>query len=235
MMKPTLWLPLAVWCQGDQSRITGGSSRKIGELVGDHLLVGAPHALRVDHALGHAGGAGGEQHLGDRVGPDLGVRRIDRRRWAWSASRSANAVDLALGGRIAGDDHLEVGRHHRLDGALEGAAVGGEHEARGQQLEHVAQLAVVLRDQRVGRRDRHVGHADVERGKRQQRVLDVVAGQDGDRPLGREAAREQRRADAPRLVERLGVGDAAPAALVVALREQHPVGSALRPSIRAAR
>ena len=47
------------------------------EALADHLLVGAEHALGVDHALGQLGRAGGEQELGDRVGADLGVRRVD--------------------------------------------------------------------------------------------------------------------------------------------------------------
>ena len=137
--------------------------------------------------------------------------------------------DLALRRRIARDDYLQVGRHDRFDGALEGAAVGGEHEPRRQQVEHVAQLAEVLRDQRIGRRDRHIRHADVEGGEPQQRMLDVVAGEDGDRPLRGNMAPQQRLADAPRLVERPGISDAAPAAPLVALHEQHPVRRPRRP------
>ena len=131
---------------------------------------------------------------------------------------------LALSRWIAADDHLHVGRHHGLDGPLEGLAVGSEHKTRRQKVEDVAQLAVVLGDEGVGGRDRHVGDADVHGGKADEGVLDVVAGQDGDRPLRREPAGEQRLADAPRLVQRRGVGEIAPAARRIALGEQHPVG-----------
>ena len=44
-----------------------------------------------------------------------------------------------------------------------------------------AQRAELAGLQRVGRRDRRVGHADVHRGQRQQRVLDAVAGEDHER------------------------------------------------------
>ena len=50
--------------------MTGGSSLEEREHGADHLLVRAPHALRVDHRLGLAGGAGGEEELRDRVGAD---------------------------------------------------------------------------------------------------------------------------------------------------------------------
>jgi hypothetical protein len=38
----------------------------------------------------------------------------------------------------------------------------------------------------------------MQAGKRQQEMLDVIAGQNGDGPLGGEAAFDQRRADFPR-------------------------------------
>ena len=80
-----------------------------------------------------------------------------------------------------------------------GVAVGREDQAGREQVDDVAQLAEVARDQRIGRRDRRVGDADIDGGEAEQRVLEVVAGEDRDRPLGREVAREQRRADAAHL------------------------------------
>ena len=77
----------------------------------------------------------------------------------------------------------------------------------------VAQLAEVLRDQRVGGRDRGIGHADVLGGEREQRVLEVVAREDRERALGRKAALEQRLADAAHALERLGVGQPPPGAI----------------------
>ena len=64
-----LWLPPAVWCQGSQSTMTGGSSCRNASMVAIIAWIAAQHALGVDHRLGHAGGAGGEQELGDKSGP----------------------------------------------------------------------------------------------------------------------------------------------------------------------
>ena len=66
----------------------------------------------------------------------------------------------------------------------------------------------------------------MDRRQAEERVLDVVAGEDHDRPLGREIAREQRGADAPDPFEGLAVGDRAPAAGGVALRQNVRSGAA---------
>ncbi len=124
-----------------------------------------------------------------------------------------------VGKRVAGDDELHAGRHHGLDRAAIGLSVGGEDEARREQVEDVSELAEIVRDQRIGRRDRRVGNADIHGGKADERVLDIVAGEDRDRPLGREIAREQGCADAADGGQRLAVTDPAPAAGRVALGE----------------
>jgi hypothetical protein len=54
-------------------------------------------------------------------------------------------------------------------------------------------------------------------------MLDVVAGQDRDRPLGRKLALQQRRADAADLLQGLGIGQLAPASGGVALRQEDPL------------
>ena len=119
------------------------------------------------------------------------------------SSRSANSVVGRLGIGLRVTSSSSVRRHHRLDGAAVGLAVGREHEARREQVDDEAQLAEVARDQRIGGRDRRVGDADIDGGKPEQRVLEVVAGEDRDRPLGRKLAREQRGADAAHLLEGL--------------------------------
>jgi hypothetical protein len=76
----------------------------------------------------------------------------------------------------------------------------------------VAQLAVVLRNQRIGRRDRRERHAGQQRAEREQQVFDVIVGQDHDRPLGRESEVEQSLRDRARALQRLGVAHPAPIA-----------------------
>ena len=126
-----------------------------------------------------------------------------------AASRSANSV-AGRSPRIGGDDDLDVARHRGLDGAGERLAVGGEHEARRQDFDDRFQLAEVARHQRVGHRDRRVGNAGHHRGEAEQRVLEVVAGQDRDRPLGRQRPLQQRLRDGAHLRQRLRVGERAP-------------------------
>ena len=99
------------------------------------------------------------------------------------------------------------GRDDRRDRARI-LCVGGEDEPGGEQIDDVAQLAEIGRDQRIGRRDRRIGDADVIRRQAQQRVFEIVAREDNDRTFGRETARQQRGADAADFLQRLRIGDA---------------------------
>ena len=65
-------------------------------------------------------------------------------------------------------------------------------------------------------------------------MLDVVAGQDHDRPVRRQVAPQQALADPAREAQRLTVGDAAPAARGRALREQDAIGGTLGPEFEPA-
>jgi hypothetical protein len=85
------------------------------------------------------------------------------------------------------------------------------------------QLAEVGRDQRIGRRNRRIGNADIVRREAEQRVLEVVSGENDDRTLGGQIAREQRGADAPYSFEGLRVSRGAPA-LARALRHEYAIG-----------
>ena len=131
--------------------------------------------------------------------------------------------------RIGGDDDLDIARHGCGDGAREGGAVGGEDQARRENADDGFELAEILRHQRIGHRDRRVRNADMHGGKAEQRVLDIVAGENGDRPLGRKIALQQRRGDGANRRERLRVSQRAPAAGGVALRQEHALGRGLRP------
>ena len=131
-------------------------------------------------------------------GPTLRVRRRRPRRSARSRAASSNGDRRRA--RRARPWPRTTGvsaRHHRLD-RLAVRRPAREHQARRQHAEDVAQLAVVLRDQRIRRRDRRERHAGEHRAEREQEVLDVVVGQDRDRPLGRELAIEQRLRDRAR-------------------------------------
>ena len=66
-----------------------------------------------------------------------------------------------------------------------------KHQTRRQELHQIGKLAVILRHQRIGRRYRTVRDARIERAKRQQRVIDRIAGENDDRPFGGETARQQ--------------------------------------------
>ena len=54
-------------------------------------------------------------------------------------------------------------------------------------------------------------------------MLDVVAGKDCDRPLGRKVEAEERRPDPADAIERLGIGELAPRAVPVSLGKIDPV------------
>ena len=141
-------------------------------------------------------------------------RRCSPRREEVGESRLAARFE-----RAAGRNHRDTGRDSRGDRPLEPRAVGREYEAGRQSCDDVPELGEVRGDQRVGRRDRRIGNADILRGKPDQRMLDVVAGKDRDRPLRREIEVEERGADATDAVERLGIGEGAPFAVRVALRQ----------------
>ena len=92
--------------------------RQEGAALAQHLLVGAPHAVRVDHALGLLGRARGEQELGDRVRARLRVRGGERRRRAGvAAGRSKRRTVRPSGISPCSQHHGRVGRHGRGDRA----------------------------------------------------------------------------------------------------------------------
>ena len=155
----------------------------------DHRLVRAPHALRVDHGLRRAGRAGGKQKLDDGVRPDSCVRLVERAR-----RRRLRQLRDHLDARATSGDRLREGR-----------AIRGVHQPRGEQRKDRPQLAEVGGKQRIGRRYRRIGDAGIHRPEVQQPMLDVIAREHDQRPLGRQAVGEQRRADAPRLVQRIAV------------------------------
>ena len=169
----------------DHRRLVGDE----GEAAADHRLVGAQHQLGVDDAFGLAGRAGGEQDFGDGVGRDFGMRRFDRRR-RLCARQVCEQRRRPIARRICRDRDFDAGRHRGGDGAGEGGAVRGKDEAGLKNLDDGFELAEILRQQRVRHRDRRIGNADMHGGKAKERMLDIVAGKNGDRALRRQAARQ---------------------------------------------
>ena len=184
----------------DQHRRLLGQRR---EALPDHLLVRAQHALGVDHALGQLGRARGEQELGDRVGADRGVRGVDRGGRLGREQVGERASSRGRRALPSVEHDRRLGRHDGGDRLARTPARSRTPGPGVSMLEDVAQLAVVLRDQRIRRRDRRERHAGEHRAEREQEVLEVVVGQDRDRPLGREAAVEQRLGDGARALQRL--------------------------------
>ena len=208
----------------DHRRLVGDE----GEAAADHRLVGAQHQLGVDDAFGLAGRAGGEQDFGDGVGSDFGMRRFDRRR-RLRARQFREQRRRPIARRICGDRDFDAGRHRGGDGAGEGGAVGGEDEAGLKNLDDGFELAEILRQQRVRHRDRRIGNADMHGGKADERVLDIVAGKNGDRALRRQAARQERRGDGAHFRQCVRIGQRAPGARCVTLRQEHALGRGFRP------
>ena len=133
------------------------------------------------------------------------------------------------GRRVCGDHDFHGGRHRGGDGAGECRAVRGKDEARRQNVDDRGELLEVLRHQRIGNGDRRIGNADMHGGKAEQRVLDVVAGQDRDRAIWRQIAFEQCRRDGAHCGECRRIAQSPPAAGGVALRQEDPLGRGLRP------
>ncbi len=98
-----------------------------GEALQQHDLVGHEHALGVHHGLWLAGGARGQQELGDRVGADGGEGRIDARIVGWAVQ--ARQVTRAGEIRVGGGDDQPVRRGSGGERGAEGLCIGDEDEA----------------------------------------------------------------------------------------------------------
>lgn len=130
----------------------------------EHLLVAAEHALGVDDRLGLPGGAGGQEEFRDRIRADGRVRLLHRG-GGWRC--------FQFGKPVSRHDFGARGNRRR-DCFREAPAVSSEHEPRRKQPDDIPQLGEVGRNERVGRRHRHIGDAHVHARQREQRMLDVV-------------------------------------------------------------
>jgi hypothetical protein len=121
------------------------------------------------------------------------MRFVHRCRGGGGLQRVEGQHPVRRAGRqaAAAQQHRHVGRHRPGDGAREGFAVGGVDQPRRQQRHGMGHARGRGVEQRVRRRHRCHRHAHVQRRQAQQRVLEVVARQDDQGPLGREAQVEQ--------------------------------------------
>ena len=225
-----MWLPPKVWFHGSQSTMTGGSSCMNGERGAQHHLVGAQHALGVDHALRLPGRAGGEQDLGDRVG---------RRRAACAASTAAV-------GRSPADRRKRVARRRRRACASPRASTSAGTAAamaranaapfaaktrpgvsNVDDVAELAEVAATSANRRARSAHRECRHACAARpSSAWSRSLPerIATGRSGDKSRSSSAAAMARTASECRRI-----AQSPPAAGGVALRQENPLGRGLRP------
>ena len=98
-------------------RLLGQHRHRLAHL----LLVGAPHAVRVDHRLGQLGRAGGEEELGDGVRAGGLHRGVDGRRGLASRAGRANGVAVRPSSVPSASTTSTSRRHGRGDGACRSA------------------------------------------------------------------------------------------------------------------
>ena len=179
-------------------------------------------------AFGFPGRARGEEEFGDRVRRHGAMCSGNASR-IFCAKQFCEHRRLAIAERIAGDNEFDLVGHGFINGSSKRPTISGIDQSGREQVDDGAQFAEVARHQRVGGRDRRVRDADIHRAERKQSVLDVVAGQDHERPLRGQPASQQRRTDTPYLGERLGIGALAPLILRITLGEEQTVGCSFGP------
>jgi hypothetical protein len=188
---PKLWLPPKVWFQGSQSTSTGGSSASTGMLW--RICCWLAHHMRwvLITALGSLVEPLVNRNLAMVSGPVACMAASTPGSAPWPAGRQRRDCWRGTGQLASGQHHFQVCADDSANRAAITRAIGGEHQARRHRLEHVAQLGEVGADQRVGGRGRHIGHTGHQAAQRQQRVLQVVFGQDDHRPFGTQSPVDQ--------------------------------------------
>ena len=214
-----MWLAPKVWFHGSQSISTSGCSVMNGQVCSAccWFAVSMPWVLMTP--------------LGRPVEPD-----VNRNLAIVSAPIAAAAFSSAGPGRVCANwsklvtasrfaplrlatssTLLEVERGERFG---EGRGIGDIDEAGLEQLGNVLELGVVLALQRIGDGDRRDRYARGVAGEREEGVVDAVAGEDHHGTLGREPALDQALGERVDELPRRLVGELAPTAAGVALRQE---------------
>ena len=174
----------------------------------DHLGARGEIAVRVQHALRQAGRAGGEKDLGRRIGIDMRAplrhRRIDRARRQRAERQAAFSID--------GDDARTTSRR-----AIERRSIDlrilREDERGLHHRQRMIEARQVARG-RIARRYRRQQRPGPQRAEQEQRILEAVVGENGERFARRAVAlRDQPRGDGAGLRPGFGIGKALPGAL----------------------
>ena len=145
----------------------------------------------------------------------VGGQRVEFRRGKFAAAREGDVFDAIV----------RCGRH----GLAVGQGVVGEDETRREQVEDVAQLAVVARDERIGRRNRRDGYADMHASEGQQQMFERIAREDRDRPFRRQIALQQACGDALHALRKFAIGQLAPGPVGATARNEYRVRRLFRP------
>ena len=134
---------------------------------------------------------------------------------------------------VAADDRGRMQRLDRRQRRRERFCAGNIDRAGLEQRDHALELVEIFGHQRIGRRDRGRGHADMLGREREQRVLDAVVGQDHQRTLGAQPLREDPRGRRAHLLQRVPVGDRRPRRIGArAIGEKDPVRRLPRPMLQ---
>ena len=185
-------LPPMVWFHGSQSRTTGGASPRRGARVCSDIARLA-HIMRwvLITALGMPVEPEVNSSLPTLSGVERGQRGVDGRRHRRGRQLGIGAAGQALGRRAARAPASRRAGPAR-PAPWRRARRPAPSPRRADQVEDVAQLDMVLAQQRIGRRHRRGRRAGLHRGHGHQRMFDRVAAEDGHR-LVRPGAQVQQR------------------------------------------
>ena len=217
------------WQPVERGERAFGEKRPALQLRG---LIGRQHALGVDDGLGRTGGARREKKFRDGIVIDAGERCCDGSilRRAGNRGKRNRAV---VSGRIACDDFCGVMRRNRAQCSRELFCLCDIDRAGLQQRGHGLEFIEILRDQRIGRRDRHYRHADMHRRQHEHRVIDRIVGEDRKRPLRAHVLRKKPAASSANFFQGVAVTQARPWRVGAgALGEKDRIGRLNRPLLQ---
>ena len=207
-----LWLPPKVWFHGSQSTITGGSSatkQKPAAIIAwfEHSMrwvLMTPFGLPVEPEV--------NRNLAMVSGADLGVRGVDARRVGSAPMQIGEQRGRAVRRADCASPRARRRPAPRPRWRARTASPSLANTRPGVSRSMIdVQLAEVARHQRIGRRDRRIGDADIHRRQRRAaraRCRCRTGSRSAARPTGRGAAAPARCAH---LGERLRVAERAPA------------------------
>ena len=128
---------------------------------------------------------------------------------------------------------LALGGHDCIERALELQSAGGEDKAGSDQVEDVAKFGEVRGKERVASRDGRERDACVHGSEAEERVFEIVAGENREGAIRGEAAVQESLRDVARQSACFGVADATPCAGLVALGIQSSIRGVLSPVVEA--